>query len=315
MERSENQRRLRLAGFILLVGALWGVLYSLYPIGLARAGPWWLAALRFDAFCIVALVACLAMRQPLRAPNTQGEWMAVLAYGVLNVVLHNLGMMIGAQYVPVAVIGIAAGMNPILTVVISRLFHPGTPWTRTLALALLSGLAGVSVLAVAKGNGSFGVDPWALLVVAGVAAWSLGSVVIKSTGGTLPMLLVAFWGSAVGVLILQPAAIFLEPTPRLDWALAGVIVYLAVFGGLIAFLLWMRVVRRYGASQANLVSFFSPVATSVAGFLILDQAIGYVHLGAYLLIAFGLFLAVRELATQGAPEAREETKTPVPLEA
>lgn len=315
MDRSENRRRLRLAGFILLVGCLWGVLYSLYPIGLERAGPWWLAALRFDAFCLAALAACLVMRQPVRAPHTTGEWLAVLAYGILNVVLHNLGMMIGAQYVPVAVVGIAAGTNPVLTVAFSRIFHPGTPWTRTLGLALVSGLAGVSVLAFAKNDGGFGLDPWALLVVAGVAAWSLGSVVIKTTGSSLPMLLVAFWGSAVGVLVLQPAAMVLEPTPRLDWVLAGVIVYLAVFGGLLAFLLWMRVVRRYGASQANLVSFFSPVATSLAGFLILGQPVGPVHFVAYVLIAFGLFLAVRELASPSSAEANEEKATPVPLEA
>jgi drug/metabolite transporter (DMT)-like permease len=315
MDAHAHPHRLRLLGFILLVGCLWGVLYSFYAIGLARAGPWWLAALRFDAFCVAALVACLATGQRVRAPATRGEWGAVVAYGVLNVALHNLGMMIGAQYVPVAVVGIAAGVNPILTVALARVFHPGTPWSRTLGVALLSGFAGVGVLAFAKGDGTFGLDPWALVVVAGVAAWSLGSVIIKSTGASLPMLLVAFWGSAVGVLVLQPAAFVLEPTPRMDWTLAGVIVYLSVFGGLLAFLIWMRVVRRYGATQANLVSFFSPVATSIAGFLLLGQPIGYVHLVAYLLIALGLFLAVRELSQKEKTSGTEARASSVPGEA
>ena len=283
---------LPLALSVLLVGVAWGVMYALYPIGLARSGPVWLAALRFDAFLLGALAVALWRRVPLR-PRGRHDWMAIAAYAGFNVVLHNLGLMAGSRHVPVAVVGIATGLNPLLTVVLARFALPGVRLSPAILAGLAAGLAGVGLLAAQGGVDGGAIDwRWALVVLGGVLAWSTGSVAMKASGSLLSPLALAVWGSLAGAVVLQSLALAVEPLPILDAPYLATVAFAGLVGGLAAFLLWGSIVRDHGPQRANLASYVSPVAASLTAWILLGQPLRWAHALAYGLVALGLTLSL-----------------------
>lgn len=300
--------RSRLAVSVILVGVAWGVMYALYPIGLARSGPVWLAALRFDVFLAGALAVALLRRTPLR-PRGRGDWAAIAAYAGFNVVLHNVALMAGSKQVPVAAVSIATGLAPLLTLLLARVALPGIRIGGRTLLGLASGLAGVAVLAFLGGRDGGAVPVvWALVVLGGVLAWCVGSVAMKASGSTLPPLALAVWGSLAGAAVLQAAALALEPLPRIDLPYVGAVAFAGLVGGLAAFLLWGGIVRDFGPQRANLASYVSPVAASLTAWALLGQPLRPAHAVAYALVALGLTLSLaspRRAAGATVPAAAE----------
>jgi drug/metabolite transporter (DMT)-like permease len=296
--------RSRLVGSVVLVGVAWGVMYALYPVGLARSGPVWLAALRFDVFLVGALAVALVRRTPLR-PKGRADWAAIAAYGGFNVVLHNVALMAGSKHVPVAAVSIATGLAPLLTLLLARVALPGIRIGARALVGLAAGLAGVAVLAMLGGRDGGAVPlAWALVVLGGVLAWCLGSVAMKASGSALPPLALAVWGSLTGASVLQVAAFSLEPLPRFDLPYAGAVAFAGLVGGLAAFLLWGGIVRDFGPQRANLASYVSPVAASLTAWGLLGQALRPAHAVAYALVALGLTLSLAPAGRgQGSPDS------------
>ena len=290
MQHAATTRRLVAA--VLLVGVAWGVMYALYPVGLARSGPVWLAALRFDAFLLGALAVAVVRRMPLR-PQGLRDWAAIGAYAGLNVILHNLALMAGSAHVPVAIVAICTGLNPLITLVLARLVLPGMHIPRLAWAGIAAGFAGVALLAADRGLGGAAVDGlWVAVALLGVLAWAAGSVAMKAAGSTLPPLALAVWGALVGAVVLQGTALAVEPFPAIDAPYLGTVAFAGLVGGLAAFLLWGGIVRDFGPQRANLASYVSPVAASLTAWVLLDQPLRLVHGAAYALVALGLTLSL-----------------------
>lgn len=296
--------RWTLLGRVLIIAAAWGLMYSSYKVGLERSGPLWLASLRFEAFALAALVASLFVRGALRVPSTGRDWAAVLAYAGLNVVLHNLGTIGGAGHVSVAVIGVLAGTTPLLTAGFAWVLPPRSrfgPWTLG---GLLLGFVGVAFLAAQRNaGGDWAISFWAIVVLLGFAAWALGTVLIRWADSALHGLSIGFWGSLSALLVLQPAALVLEPLPRFDAVLVAIAAFAGAVGGVLAFLLWLGLVRKHGARNANLVSYVSPIATTLSGILFLDEPFSPVALLAYAFIAAGLGLVIHDMPRSAGADA------------
>jgi drug/metabolite transporter (DMT)-like permease len=301
------QHRTRLVAEVAAVGVAWGVMYALYPIGLARSGPLWLAALRFWAFLAGALLFALAKRIPL-LPTSNRDRAAIAAYAAFNVVLHNVGLMAGTRHVPVAIVSIATGLNPLLTLLLARMLLPGVRIPPLATLGILAGLAGVALLGWHGGTGGASIPwGWALVVVGGVLAWSLGSVALKAAGSTMHPVALAVWASLLGATVLQAGALALEPAPRIDLPYVGTVLFAGLVGGLAAFALWTTIVREHGPQRANLASYVSPVAASLTAWALLGQPLRPIHAVAYVLVALGL-----SLSTLASSRAGQGQPTPTP---
>ena len=286
-------------GLVVFIGTAWGLTYALYPVGLREAGPLWLAALRFDAFCLGAFAACWVVDKGVRAPTTARDFAAIATYAGLNITLHNLATIGGSAHVPVAVVGIMAGLTPLLTAGLAPMLLPDQRPGKRLLLGLLVGFLGIVVLMLSRGGSGTQFSAWTFIVFAGFVAWALGSVLVKASHSTLPSLSIGFWASLASIAVLQPLALT-ETAPVPSLTLAGTVLFIGLVGGVGGFVAWMRLVRRYGPAQASLPSFVSPAIASLAAVFFVGQPLGWGHLLAYILVAGGLGLAARDLmATPG----------------
>jgi drug/metabolite transporter (DMT)-like permease len=263
-----------------IVYVVWGSTYLAIRFALEGYPPLFFPALRFlAAGC--TLYAILRFRG---YPNpTLRQWRYATLMGLL---LLNIGN--GAVVYAERSVGSALAATAVATVTIWTALWSGLrgEWPRLPQwLGIGLGFVGVVLLNL---RGDFAASPGsALLLLASPMAWSFGSV--WGRGWDLPKGLMSGASQmlAAGVLFLAASAIAGESwqivtTPRA----LGALLYLAVFGSLIAFSAYMILVQRCTPALASSYAYVNPVIA-----LLLGAALGGEHFVATELLAFGLVLA------------------------
>lgn len=137
--------------------------------------------------------------------------------------------------------------------------------------------AGV-ILVITGGN--FGLlniavgDAWMLLAC---VAWSLYSVGSKKFAGHIPPLQFARWTVSIGAIALIIAALMVEAPltdiPSLSFTTHMILLYMSVFGSVLAYIFWLRGVYALGPERAAIMFNLVPVFT-----LLVNLAMGSIPL-------------------------------------
>jgi drug/metabolite transporter (DMT)-like permease len=152
-------------------------------------------------------------------------------------------------------------------------------WRHLMALAF--GIAGLVILFSSKTSfGGSAIEIWAAAATVGASiSYSLGSVLSRPLlDRVTPIQLTAAQGlvAAIGLSLLslglEPVSsatirALLTPIP-----LAGLL-FMVFFGTFVAYTIYLRLVRDWGAPRAGLFSFVSPVVALVLGTLVLGEAL------------------------------------------
>ena len=178
---------------------------------------------------------------------------------------------------------------------------------RTLGLAL--GMAGLGVLfgpsAFAAGGSLSGAAlTGAVAILGSTFVYALGSVLARPLLGRYPPVALSgmtmFWGGlalVAGALALEPGA---AAAASGDWgwrAWAGW-GFLAVFGSLIGYTTFLRLVREWGASRAGAYAFVSPAVAVALGVWVMGERVDVSGLLAMAAMLAGAFLTTRATGTR-----------------
>jgi drug/metabolite transporter (DMT)-like permease len=121
---------------------------------------------------------------------------------------------------------------------------------------------------------------------------------------------VATASSVTGAVILLPFALFQLPDEMPSWKAWASIVVLGVAGTAIALLFFYRLLNRYGASRASLVTYLLPPVALVYGVTFLDEEITLnAALGLVLILAG---VALGSGVARGLRRSGEETAAAAP---
>ena len=294
----------RLAGanlaLLLTLGALWGVAFMFITLGLPRFSPLLFAALRFDIAGAVLLAVALARRSPMR-PTTRAQWTAIGVAAVLNVGAYHAFLFWGQRFTTPAVAAVIVGLNPVITTALSTwlLTDERVGWHGVVGLAL--GLAGIVALAALK-DGSLldlqGVGE--LAVIAAIASWSLGSILVRRTRHGMDVFAFTAWQMLVGAALLHVGALLFDRPYFAVWDRDGVVslLYLAVVSSSLGFLLYFTLLERIGPIRTNLVSHVAPVFAALAGWAVLGTPVEPRAFVAFALIVAGFGLVARPAVTR-----------------
>jgi drug/metabolite transporter (DMT)-like permease len=178
-------------------------------------------------------------------------------------------------------------------------------------LALVLGIAGLVILFAGKAEvAGTAAELWgAAAMVAAALSYCLGSVLSRPLLDQLtPLQLTAAQGlvGAVGLtalsLALEPVSAgtlraMLQPGP-----LAGVL-FLVIAGTFVAYTIFLRLVRDWGAPRAGLYSFVSPVVALLLGALVYAEPLTWRELtgAAIMLLAAAIAIARRPVPAGPAP--------------
>jgi drug/metabolite transporter (DMT)-like permease len=156
-------------------------------------------------------------------------------------------------------------------------------------------LAFAGVAAVIQPSGGVDRDRvfGALLFVAGAACWGIYSVLGKSATARFGAVTATLYATATGALMLLPFSIAESGWSKLsggDGAAWASILYLAVFGTVLAFVFFYEGVSRIGPSRATAFALLVPIFGVLGSVLVLGESIGAGTLVGGIAILAGLWL-------------------------
>ena len=296
----------RLAGanllLLLLLGALWGTAFMFITLGLPSFSPILFAALRFDVAGLVILAVALWRRAPMR-PATRAQWTAIGVAAVLNVGAYHAFLFWGQRFTSPAVAAVIVGLNPVITTVLSTrlLSDERVGWQGVVGLAL--GLLGILALAALKEGSLLDLQGVAeLAVIAAIASWSLGSILVRRTRHGMDVFAFTAWQMLAGAALLHVAALLFDRPYFVVWDADGVVslLYLAIVSSSLGFVLYFTLLERVGPIRTNLVSHVAPVFAALAGWVVLRAEVEPRAFVAFALIVAGFGLVAKPATAAAA---------------
>ncbi|MGP9601708.1 EamA family transporter [Brachybacterium sp. AOP42-E1-35] len=268
----------------------WGTTYLVTTELLPPDHPLWSGALR----ALPAGLLALAIGRAL--PHGHWWWRSLLL-GTLNIGAFFPLLFLAAYLLTGGVAGVFGATGPLLVAVLAAVLLRERPTVRRLIWGVLAVLG---VAATVLGPDA-ALDPLGILAgIGGVASMAVGTVLSKRWRPPVGPIAFAGWQLTAGGLIILPLALAVEGTPpALDAQATMGFAWLALVGGLLAYVLWFRGLGQMPAGSAAFLPVLSPLVAAVLGFLVLGEQLTAVQLGGFALALIAV------VAAQGSRRARE----------
>ncbi|MBF6210519.1 EamA family transporter [Nocardia puris] len=213
-------------------------------------------------------------------------WWKAAVLGVLNIGGFFPFLFLAAERLPGGVAATLAAAQPMIVAVLAVVVLQ-EKWSAWRLLWGAIGVAGVGLVVIGPAARLDAVGVAAGL--AGAASMALGVTLTKRWGrpdGVGPTAL-AGWQLTAGGLFLVPVTFLFEGAPpAIDGGAALGYVWLGLFGGLLAYVVWFRGITTLPVNSVAVLGLFSPLVAAVLGAVLLGQSLGPVQL-----VGFALSLA------------------------
>ena len=281
----------------LILCGIWGSTWLFIKLGLADLPPITFAGIRFVISCLILFPLVWLRRLPL--PKSRADWILLVGTGVLSFSL-NYGLVFWAeQYITSGLAALLQAMLPAFGLILAHIHVPAERMTWVKIAGVVLGVCGVGVvfsnqLAISGRLALAGCV--AMVLSAFFAAYS--NVLVKTRGNNLNPAVLAAFQMFFGLIPLLLYGITLEGNPfdfRWTWIAVICLLYLAVVGSVVAFLLYYWLIQHMDVTKTMLISLVTPVVAVILGMLVLDEQLSWRTLvgGAMIIAGIG-FIVVRK---------------------
>jgi drug/metabolite transporter (DMT)-like permease len=279
---------------IALLCLIWGSTWLVIQGGLEDLPPFTSAAARFTlaALGMSLLAAGLSGREGGRRPSLSLS----LALGTLNIGL-NFGCVYWSETrLPSGLVSVLYAVYPMLQAVAGHLFLPRERLSRAQSLGFLLGFLGVAGIFAGdlRGIGPEALAAGAITLLAPLAT-AAGTTYIKLHGAGASSLALNRNGMWIGALLLGCAAWLFERDESIVLSGGAVfsVLYLALFGSVIAFGTYFWLLRHTAANRLSVISYVTPGVALTLGALLREEQVTASMLAGLAAILAGVFLVHR----------------------
>ena len=278
---------------------IWGSTWLAITFQLGAVAPEVSVSYRFALAALTLAAWCMATGRPLRFSARNHVYLAGL--GLLMMGFNYIWIYEAERHLTSGLVAVLFSTLVFMSPVAMRLAF-GTPLHVRTFVAATFGVTGVALLFLPElrqaqqgGVVAYGIA----LTLAATASCAVGNLIaVRNHRAGFPTLPATVWAMAYGSLLAAAAAI-VQGTPwTFDASLPYVLslAYLALFGSVIAFGVYFTLLNRVGAGPAS----YTTVATPVIAMLLSTLFEGYRWDGVaalgVVLVAFGIWLALRPSA-------------------
>lgn len=283
-------------GGVLVCAVIWGTTWYAITLQLGTVAPLASIVWRFGLATVLLFLGCLIARQNLRL--TPAQHLSALGQGVFTFSISYSFTYASEGLVASAIVAVTFASLTFLNLVLFRILAGQRAAAASWGGAIL-GLVGVAVLSGGEvlkagfdGQAALGVG-LALIATTASAfgnffAWkgqTLGSTAIPSTT----------WAMAygTGLLALYGLATGVEFSIDPGFTYVGSLIYLSVFGSVIAFGLYFTIARTIGYAMASYISALTPPIAMLVSVLFEGARFGWPALVGLVLVLSGQALLIR----------------------
>lgn len=286
-----RERLLIWSGF-LVIALVWGSTWLAIKIGLEVFPPLLGAGIRF----LVASAILYAIVRFRRIPiHTGAEARKVyVAMGILSFGIPYALVYWSEQYLPSSLASILFAAYPFWVALFSHLYLHTERIDAFKGAGITVGFLGVIVIFwghinMADLHGTLAVGAMVLCTIlqAGVL------VFVKKHGQMISPFALNFSGMSIGTVCLVVLSALSEDWTPVAWSVkaAGSILYLAVFGSVIAFVTYYWLLKRVQALYLSLTAFINPIIAVILGGLILGESLGAPVIVGSVMVLIGILIA------------------------
>jgi drug/metabolite transporter (DMT)-like permease len=258
-----------------LLASMWGSSYLFVKIGV-EAGmlPFSFVTLRLAiGFALLAGVAIAKGETMPREMRTYGH---LLVIAVLSVALPFSLISWAEQRVDSTLAAVIGGAIPLFVMVIAAFTLRDEPITMPRLMGLLVGLSGVALLVGFDPGGLAGTNmPATLALLASTISYACGGVYARRFVGGLRPGVIAVVQIGFAFVISLSLAIGVEHSvsfaPRLEAMVA--VLWLGLLASGLAFLIFFRLLARWGAIRTSTVAYLLPVFGLTLGAVVLNEPV------------------------------------------
>ncbi len=259
----------------LLLALIWSTTWIFIKIGLNDLPPIAFSSTRF--LISVAILFVVIRIQNIPLPVTAAEWRLIALTGILQFGINYSLVFWSEQYITS---GLAAVLQATITVfglVLAWIFLPNERITPQKIIAVAIGVIGVGVIF----NDQLRVENWLAFagcaaIVVGAYAAAQASILIKAKAGGIHPASLVFCQMLCGLPPVIAYSLIREGNPlEFSWSWMSIIcvLYLAIFGSVIAFWLYYWLLSRIESTKAMMISLVTPLLAVVIGNIVLGETL------------------------------------------
>jgi len=292
MERGQESYRIRLILSFFAIYVLWGTTFLAIRVAVEELPPLFAAGARFFT---AGILLYAFMRVKGAAKPTFIQWRSLTIMALLMFVAEYGPLFWAEKYVASGVVSVLAATLPIITMLLEMMILRQQKMRPMLALAVLIGFAGVAVLLLPGGRQHIALIP-CLAILAGATTWSLGSVLTRSM--ELPKSRPTTAGAAMmlgGGMLLALSAGFgeMHPFPHISLRAILALLYLIVFGSLLAFTAFVWLLAHMPATRVSSHAYVNPIVAVALGYFAAGEVITWRIIAGSVLVLVSVFLILR----------------------
>lgn len=304
--------------FLFLVLCLsWGSTWIAIKVGVESVPPLFFAGSRFLAAGILILGVTRLLKGPAEIRIAKADLWPLTIMSALVVSICFALIFWGEQYVSASVTAIVVqGMIPIFLPFFAALYgYEKLTTSRKLSIMLgLAGLACIFAPGLAgsdTGSTTIGLEIAGLVaIVVGTTTYCYGSVWGRPILSRNSAMAVAGWQNLLGGIIVLAASVPLELPFAAPGAYASILSpqiafawgWLVIIGSAVGFVLFIVLLKAWGASKVSPYAFATPIVAIVLDYLLFDRVIGTIEFLGLLIIFAAMGVAFYK------PKSKQDTK-------
>lgn len=281
---------------IVVCALIWGTTWFAITLQLGTVDPVASVVWRFGLAAIVLFVGCVVTGRRIRL--TRAQHLAALGQGVFVFALSYAFVYASEQRVASAIVAVIFAALAFLNLVLFRVVAGQKAAPIAWAGACL-GLLGVAVLSASEIIGAH---------LGGAAMVGIGFAIIAVSSSTIgnyfawrgqiagaAVIPATAWAMAygTGILILYGLATGVHWSFELTAAYVGSLLYLSIFGSVVAFVIYFTIARSSGYALASYISALTPPIAMLVSVLFEGARFGWPALAGLALVLSGQALLIR----------------------
>jgi drug/metabolite transporter (DMT)-like permease len=242
------------------------------------------------ALATLLLFVILLLRDPLRLGLKQRDFAFFVAMGTLGLALTQFTYYSAIQVLSVGLAILLQYLAPLWILLFER-FYLKLPLTRSRLVALGLALAGCSLVSLETiGSAHLGGYGIALGVAAGIflAAYSLMAQHASKSYADLTVLFYSLLFATFFWAIVGPES--WQPLSQIETFNYWIVAYVAAFGTIVPYLLFIRALRYLTASQVGIATTAEPVAAAVIAWVFLAERLSSLQIAGGLCVLGAIVL-------------------------